>query len=56
MNSRNQKVELPPDGAFCSHKKMHYTSCSECKKKKKICAVKCPDCGLYWMLYEGVFG
>lgn len=50
------KYQTPPKGAFCDHRRMRYVSCSVCAKQKKVCAVECPDCGLYWMLNEGVFG
>lgn len=35
---------------------MRYTACAECQKRQVTCAVKCPDCGLYWMLDEGTNG
>jgi hypothetical protein len=47
---------LPPKGAFCSHARMRYVACVECKKRKIKCSVWCPDCGFTWMLGEGVLG
>lgn len=46
-----------PKGATCSHARMRYVACGECARAgRPKCAVLCPDCGFYWMIYEGVFG
>lgn len=50
-------MELPPKGAFCTHRRMRYRSCGgSCCAKRKFCFVECPDCGLTWSFFEGVFG
>ena len=51
-----KKFVVVPKSAFCSHSKMHYASCDECKAKKFKCYVKCPDCKFIWNLYEGIYG
>lgn len=53
----NSARPLPPKGAFCSHQNMRKRSCRECRNRKRpACFVECPDCGLTWMLREGVSG
>lgn len=57
LHDKRVKPTLPPRGAFCSHRRMRYVACAECKTAGlSSCAVECPDCGFYWMTSEGTLG
>lgn len=53
--SKDGKFALPPRGAFCVHRRMRKISCGS-EMCVRPCRVECPDCGLSWMLYEGILG
>ena len=44
-----ENVDQILKGITCTHKKMRYMKCQNCKKS---CRVECPDCGLYWMFED----
>ena len=50
-------VRLILKGITCDHRRMRYAFCECCKGVAKTpCRVECPDCGLQWMLNEGIYG
>jgi hypothetical protein len=38
------------------YKKCGYCQSDGCPPDRKYCMVSCPDCGLEWMFFEGVYG